>query len=289
MDQGIPDLPHSPGRVVSLVPSMTESMFDLGLGSTLVGATDYCVLPAGSGNIQRVGGPKDVSVGLIQSLQPDLVLANREENTRELVLQLQQAGVAVWVAFPKTVRQSMDDLWALARVFHSKNALLQLRLLEDSLQMAELGLAEQARKRYFCPIWQGEQPDGTLWWMTFNQDSYPADVLQICGGENVFSGRSREYPLPANWGELPAEETGERDTRYPVVTVQDIVAAQPEMILLPDEPFRYQNEHVEQFKKLFANTPAIENNQIIMVDGSLITWHGTHLGQALANLPALFL
>lgn len=288
MSLGVPELLHPPGRVVSLVPSLTESLFDLGFGSALVGVTDYCILPAGNDNITRVGGPKDANPRIILSLQPDLVLANREENTKEIVTRLQQADVPVWLTFPKTVRESMDDLWALVQVFHSKNAALRLRLLEDSLKMTELVLADTTKKRYFCPIWQEEDPDGRLWWMTFNQDTYAADLLQICGVENGFAARTRKYPLAANWGRATAEAAGERDIRYPVVTVEDVLAMQPEIILLPDEPFEFLTKHTDLFKQLFANTPAVVNEKVLRLDGSLITWHGTRLGKALAYLPSLF-
>lgn len=289
MSLGNPNPVHPPRRVVSLVPSLTESLFNLGLGSALVGVTDYCVLPAQNNNIRRVGGPKDANAEIICSLLPDLVLANREENTKDLVLQLERAGVPVWLTFPKTVRECMDDLWTLAQMFHSKTAAMRLRLLEDSLKLTELVLPEAPHKRYFCPIWQEKDPTGRLWWMTFNQDTYAADLLQLCGIENGFATRSRKYPLASNWGSVPAEEAGERDTRYPVVTVDDVLAMQPEIILLPSEPFEFQSQHAEQFKQLFADTPAVLNRQILRLDGSLITWHGTRLGKALATLPTLFL
>lgn len=289
MSLGVPDLLHPPRRVVSLVPSLTESLFDLGLGSALVGVTDYCILPAANNHIRRVGGPKDADTEIIRSLQPDMVLANREENTKDIVIRLERAGVPVWLTFPKTVRDCMDDLWTLAQVFHSKNAALRLRLLEDSVKMTEIVLADTVRKRYFCPIWQDEDSDGRLWWMTFNQDTYAADLLQICGAENGFAARSRKYPLAANWGSTPAEEAGERDTRYPVVTVDEVLAMQPEIILLPNEPFEFQLKHAVLFEHLFANTPAVANQKILRLDGSLITWHGTRLGKAMATLPSLLL
>jgi ABC-type hemin transport system substrate-binding protein len=86
-----------------------------------------------------------------------------------------------------------------------------------------------------------------------------------------------------------AEEAGERDTRYPIVTVDDVLAMQPEIILLPDEPFEFQSKHAELFKQLFADTPAVADHNILLVDGSLITWHGTQLGKALTTLPSLIL
>ena len=284
----LPDLNRVPGRVVSLIPSMTASLIDLGLGSALVGITDYCQVSGSTADgIRRVGGPKDARLADILDLSPDLVIANPEENARPLVEQLNQAGVPVWLTFPKTVRESMDDLWALAKIFHSKNAALALRILEDSLQLAHLAPSDTPPMHYFCPIWQGEEPDGRLWWMTFNADTYCHDLLRICGGENVFAARQRRHPLAANWDGMVAEETRTRDLRYPVVVEDDIHAAQPEVILLPNEPFVFGEDHQRMFQSVFADTPAVKNGRVFQVDGRLITWHGTWLGKSLAELPRL--
>src|SRR5215813_10122637 len=92
-----------PRRVVSLVPSVTESLFDLNLGDRLIAITDYCVYPeAGVARLPRIGGTKNPDVGRIINLSPDLVIANQEENRKEDVLALQEAGIPVWVMFPRT-------------------------------------------------------------------------------------------------------------------------------------------------------------------------------------------
>ncbi|WP_152031781.1 helical backbone metal receptor [Longilinea arvoryzae] len=284
-----PDLAQSPRRVVSLVPSMTESLFELGFGSSVIGVTDYCNSPAEkTSGLPRVGGPKNVDLGCVLSLSPDLIIANQEENSRAIVESMIASGLPVWVTFPKTVRESLDDLWTLARAFRSKSAALQLRLLEDSLKLTELGMAETPTKRYFCPIWQDIEPDGTMWWMTFNRETYSNDLLRILGGENVFSDRTRRYPLAANLGFAAAEETGERDVRYPIVTAADIQAAGPEIILLPSEPYDFQPADLQRMMALFPDAPAVKDRHIHRLDGSLVTWHGTHLGQSLSTLPQFF-
>ena len=282
------ELVRPPSKVVSLVPSLTASLIDLGFGGALVGVTDYCQISgSAAAGARRVGGPKDARLVDILGLSPDLVIANPEENARQLVEQLEQASIPVWLTFPKTVRESMDDLWALAKIFHGKHTDLQLRILEDSLQLANLAVADRPPLRYFCPIWQGEERDGRLWWMTFNADTYCHDLLRICGGENVFAARQRRYPLAANWGGAIADENGTRDLRYPVVVEDDIRAAQPEMILLPDEPFAFGEDHRRKFQKIFADTPAVKNGRVHRIDGRLVTWHGTWLGKSLMALPQL--
>ena len=280
-------LNRPPRRIVSLVPSLTESLFDLGFGDAVVGITDYCTQPRGAiEHLPRVGGTRSPRMSDIQSLQPDLILANQEENPRPVIETLAASNNLVWLVFPQTVRDVMRLLWALTEIFGSENASIRLRLLEDALQLAEL-TASETPLRYFCPIWLDEHA-GEPWWMTFNAQTYPADLLRILGGQNVFAERSRRYPLEADLGLADAEPPAERDTRYPRLTVAEIIAADPEVILLPDEPFRFSETHRQQCYAQFAGTSAVRHRRIYMINGSLITWHGTRLGRALSELGWLF-
>ena len=281
--------PQPPQRVVSLVPSMTESLFDLGLGERLVGVTDYCTRPAqGVARLPKLGGPKNPQIEAIVALQPDLVLANREENTPQAVRALADAGLAVWLTFPRTVAASLEMLWELAGLFQSQPARLGIQAMELSLDWTTAAAAERPPVRYFCPVWFEDPPDGNPWWMTFNQDTYCHDLLARLGGENVFAARQRRYPLAADLGLEPAQDPGERDTRYPRVTLPEILAARPEMILLPDEPFAFDAAQRARIEILLADIPAVQNQRVYPLDGSLITWHGTRLALALRDLPALF-
>ncbi len=286
-------LSRPPQRVVSLVPSMTESLFALGLGGAVVGVTDYCTQPPQAvANLPRLGGPKDPRVADILALQPDLVLANREENPREIIEFLQAYGLQVWVTFPRTVSQSIEVLWSLVNIFRNRDAVLRLELFSRSLDWMISSLAERAPWRYFCPIWQeGQLPS---WWMTFNQDTYASDLLRLMGGENVFAGRQRLYPLEADLGQAMPEPPGERDTRYPHVALADVIAADPEVIILPSEPFAFTPAHRQALQLLFAETGemlsrAVRQDRIYLVDGSLITWHGVRLAQALSELPNIII
>jgi ABC-type hemin transport system substrate-binding protein len=279
---------RAPQRVVSLVPSLTESLFDLGAGDAVVGITDYCIHPAGRlAGLPRLGGTKNPRVTDIIALQPDLVLANWEENTRPVVDALQAAGVPVWVTLPLTVRETVEMLYTLAALFRSPAAEMRVKTLELTLDWAVSAASEQ-RPRFFCPIWFETSPQGQPWWMTFNRRTYCHDVLEVCGGDNVFAARARRYPLAADLGQ--AEELVEpgRDTRYPRVTLDEIIAAQPEIVLLPDEPYAFTSEHVDQLRGLLAGTPAGQNERIHLVEGTLVTWAGTRLARALSELPALF-
>ena len=283
-----------PERVVSLVPSLTESLFDLGFGSSVVGLTDYCVHPVvGLEHIPRLGGTKNPRVDEILGLQPDLVLANQEENTPAVIKALESAGIKVWVTFPKSVRQYLDILWILVGIYQSRLAAARLETLEIALDWAESALAERKIWSYFCPIWRQAGEDAgnpskvPPWWMTFNRDTYSDDLLRLMGGKNIFADRIRRYPLMADLSFMIPEEPGDRDTRYPHVTDDEISSRNPDVILLPDEPFPFNQTEAQHIRNLFANAPAVQKDRIFLLDGSLITWCGTRLGRALQELPVL--
>jgi len=280
---------HPPRRVVSLVPSMTESMFELGFGETVVGITDYCTHPAAAlADLPRVGGPKNPRLSEIIALKPELVLANWEENTRQSVEALEDAGVFVWVTFPKSVRNALDVLWTLVGLYSSRPAAIRLEVLEMSLDWARNSAMERQPTRYFCPVWYDKTSTGIPWWMTFNADTYAHDLLSVMGGENIFAGRLRRYPLEADLGQEQEQEAGERDLRYPRVAVQEIIHANPLVILLPDEPFAFSEAQRVELVQLLAETEAVREGRVYPVDGSLITWHGSRLAYALRELPDLF-
>jgi ABC-type Fe3+-hydroxamate transport system substrate-binding protein len=279
-----------PKRVISLVPSITESFFDLGLSAALVGITDFCVHPQeGVRGLTRVGGTKEPNVEAILALSPDLVIANKEENTRQVVEAIDETGIPVWLTFPQTVAQALDVLVKLGELFHSRLALEKVRTLESAVGWAQSAAANQPSVPYFCPIWQEQMEAGSLWWMTFNAQTYAHDLLYLLGGENIFAGRSRRYPLPADLGQQVPEETGPRDTRYPRVTVEEIQRAKPEIILLPDEPYAFSPEDRDRLCGLLGGVPAVENQRVVLTEGSLITWHGTRMGKALSSLSTLFI
>jgi ABC-type Fe3+-hydroxamate transport system substrate-binding protein len=270
-----------------LVPSLTESFFDLGLAAALVGITDYCIYPEHEvGRIAKVGGTKTARVEDVLRLKPELVIANQEENDRSMIEDLMKRGIPVWLTFPCTVNESIEDLWSLARLYQSETAMMSLNALEKSLEYARLATFEQGPVRYFCPIWQ-ESTSEPVWWMTFNRLTYSNDLLAMLGGENIFADRERHYPFAADLGQAASEAAGERDTRYPRVRVEEVMEARPEVVLLPSEPYPFGDEDVQKIQSWLQ--PLEESGlRIIPIDGSLITWPGTRLGKALSELGSLF-
>ncbi len=284
----LPEFDHPPERVVSLIPSTTENLFVLGFGESVVGVTDYCTSPAEKlVAMTRVGGPKKPNIEQIIALQPELVFANQEENSAATVEALTAAGIRVWLSFPQTIDDAIVELNNLSAIYHTDRTAMQIRTLQVAADTARSAVEYQQKVRYFCPIWQGEDNHET-WWMTFNQQTYAHDVLAMFGGQNIFAERQRRYPLAADLGKAEPEDAGERDVRYPRVTVEEVLAAEPELILLPDDPFDFSEQDKDRFLDLLSATPAVKTGRIVFIDGRLIAWYGVRLGRAFQELPLIF-
>lgn len=197
-------LPASIERVVSLVPSLTESLAATAPG-LLVGATDWCTHPADLA-VTRVGGTKNPDVARVLSLRPDLVLANEEENRAADLDALRATGVAVWVTQVRTVDEAIESLDRMLRI---ACGLTRPSWLDDAA-VAWAGLPRRAPARTAAvPIWR--RP-----WMVLGRDTFAGDVLARLGVRNAFAGHAE---------------------RYPRVSLADVQAA--ELIVLPDEPYAF--------------------------------------------------
>jgi ABC-type Fe3+-hydroxamate transport system substrate-binding protein len=284
----LPSWDAPPKKVVSLVPSLTESVFELGFGSSVVGISSYCVHPRELlAGLPRLGGPKNPDVKAIVGLGPDLVIADQEENDKDSILRLYEQGVQVWLTFTKTVDESLDLLRQFLALYHTDKPVMKINSLQIGVDYARAAARAQDEISYFCPIWYRADA-GTEWWMTFNRDTYSDNLLQMFGGKNIFAERQRKYPLEADLGLAEEEPAGERDTRYPRVTLDEVREAQPQVIFLPDDPFKFDRTHKKILMEELKDTPAVQDNRIYFLDGTLVTWHGVRLGKALNELPDYF-
>lgn len=280
-------LRHAPQRVVSLVPSVTESLFDLNCGERVRGITNYCIYPADKvRGLPTVGGTKNPDLGKVKAILPDLIIANREENRKEDVEALQAEGFKVWVTNPNTVAETFELLWAIIRLFEVPHMSQVIDMMERVYEYAaQAAIEADSQPKVFVPIWrEPKNTEAPHWWMTANRHTYLHDIVRVCGGENAFAERERRYPLAADLGTAPAEPHGERDTRYPRVTSAEIAAHAPEIILLPTEPYPFTEADIATFNA-FSEVPAVQHGRVQVVDGSLLTWPGTRVGRALAELP----
>lgn len=202
-DLGTPvTLPAQVGRVVSLVPSLTETVAVSAPG-LLVGATDWCTHPAGL-DVPRVRGTKNPDVARVVDLRPDLVLANEEENRAADIAALREAGLTVWVTAPRSVPQALDSLGRLLAALGTGHP-AWLAEAADAWAAPYAG----PRRRAVVPIWR--RP-----WMALGRDTFAGDVLARLGVDNVLTGNAERYPR-INLADLPSYD----------------------LVVLPDEPYAF--------------------------------------------------
>ena len=227
----------------------------------MVGCTIYCTEPPeGVARLTRVGGEKNPKLELIRDLGTDLVIANVEENVREHVETLRSWGIAVHVTYPRTVVEGIALVAELGEVTGAGAPARELHAtLRARYDEARAARAGRPSRRVFCPIWR--KP-----YMTINHDTYVHDMLALVGGVNVF---------------------GEEPLRYPAVTLEQVAASGAEVILLPDEPYRFRRAHQEDFAP-YPDLPAVRDGRIHLVDGKLLSWYGPRIADALRVLPPLF-
>ncbi|MEO8432532.1 MAG: helical backbone metal receptor [Acidobacteriota bacterium] len=246
----------APSRIVSLCPSITETLVSLGARRRLVGATRFCVRPEGLlWGLPRIGGTKDPDIPRILDLKPDLVFANQEENRLEDVRALESAGIDVDVTFPRTVAEVPAAIRAWGR-----------RLDADGDADALAGRIEAEHERlertpapapflYACWIWKDP-------WMTVSDDTYVADLLRLAGGVNVYA---RE------------------EVRYPATTPEESLARGADVHFFPSEPYPFRPEkHAALAQQLFG-----EARVRLFLPGDDLTWHGVRTASGLARMSGL--
>ena len=259
-------LARPPERVVSLVPSDTHSVIALGALDRLVGRTTYCESPEAQG-VATVGGTKDVDVDAVLALAPDFVIANQEENTRG-ALEALAARVPILVSLPRRVEQAIAHLARLARA-------LGVAEREPAHSLIRRGYALRGAAatgpRAFVPIWMDPL-------MTFNADTYGSDVLAQVGIANAFGDRLRLYPLAADLGKTAPRDAGGRDVRYPRVTLDEVAARSPDLVVLPDEPHAFTADDEAALRR------ALPAARFLRVCGKDLFWYGAWTIDALDRL-----
>jgi ABC-type Fe3+-hydroxamate transport system substrate-binding protein len=245
------ELSSPPKRIISLVPSQTELLYDLGLRDEVVGITKFCIHPEEWFRSKtRVGGTKKYDFEKIKALQPDLIIGNKEENEEEQIRALMQ-DYKVW----------MSDIYNL------KDALGMIAsfgpLLGKNTEATNIKLEIEARFHRFNQL-KDVTPSGAeghpikaayfIWrnpYMAAGTHTFIDSMLSTCGFRNAF-----------------------QSTRYPEVSAEQIKAANPELVLLSSEPYPFADKHVEEFRVLCPDA------KILVVDGELFSWYGSRLLQA---------
>ncbi|MEU6842400.1 helical backbone metal receptor [Streptomyces sp. NPDC046716] len=225
-------------RVVSLVPSLTEAVAHTLPGGVVVGATDWCTHPSGLA-VARIGGTKNPDVPAIVALRPDLVVANEEENRAPDLAALRAAGIEVLVTEVRTLPQATAEL---DRVLRACGARSRPRWLDEA-EEAWVAVPPPARRvRAVIPVWR--RP-----WMVVGRDTFAGDLLARLGVDNVYADHAE---------------------RYPRVPLDELDAVDKDLVVLPDEPYRFTaDDGPEAFRAPSA-----------LVSGRHLTWYGPSLGQA---------
>lgn len=227
-------------KVISLVPSITEALFDLGLTENeVIGRTKFCIHPHEQiKNVEIVGGTKNINIEKIKSLQPDLILANKEENVKEQVEALMH-DFKVMVTHVETVEDNYYLVKSLGNIFcqEEKAKAYNLKTYEV-LNQAKINSC--IKVAYL--IWKNP-------YMTIGSDTFIHHILTEIGFENSFKDK----------------------IRYPEIKVEDL--AETDIIMLSSEPFPFKEKHMEELKAFYPD------KKIIIVDGEAFSWYGTHIAK----------
>jgi ABC-type Fe3+-hydroxamate transport system substrate-binding protein len=242
-----------PKRIVSLVPSTTETLFALGASERVVGVTRFCVHPREARERARVvGGTKNPRTEIILSLEPDLVLANQEENRKEDVERLRER-IPVRVFFPKNVSEAIADVRSLGELVGESTAASALAV-EMERALAAFRATEWRKTRYLYFIWR--RP-----YMVAGPETFVEALLAEAGFVNA---------APRDRG------------RYPEMETEEIARARADVLLLSSEPFPFEEKHREELlSELGSEVP------VVLADGELLSWHGARLREGLPYLSSL--
>ncbi len=232
-----------PQRIVSLVPSQTELLFDLGLEKQIVGITKFCIHPREKCKQKtKVGGTKKFNFETIAALHPDLIIGNKEENYQEGIEQLAQ-HYPVWMSDIFDLQDAQRMMQEVGKITHTKalaNELMQeVQQGFESLEQLATN-TKPLRVAYF--IWRNPM-------MGVGSDTFIHEMIQCCGWQNVLG------------------ET----TRYPEITPEQLQALQPDLILLSSEPYPFKDKHIQEFQALCPGA------KILLVDGEMFSWYGSRL------------
>lgn len=238
-------LESPPQRIISLVPSQTELLFDLGLDEQVVGVTKFCVHPPEWFHSKtRVGGTKKLHPDIIHQLQPDLIIANKEENVKEQVEECAK-NYPVWVSDVNNLADAYEMIEQVGLITGKA---------EKSIEIVT------SIKKEFSPLRNMHSPTAggalrtcyLIWndpYMTIGGDTFIDSMLEEAGFENVFKDQKR----------------------YPIVSIDDIINKKVDVLLLSSEPYPFKQKHIDQLQPLLPST------KIMLVDGEMFSWYGSHL------------
>lgn len=247
------ELEGIPKRIISLVPSQTELLYDLGLDEEVVGITKFCIHPEKWFNTKkRVGGTKKVNFEAIEALKPDLIIANKEENQLEDIVALSEK-YRVWISDIYNLADAYHMILSIGEITATSNkANLLVSKIKNGFEELQFSLPKEKQTvAYF--IWNSPM-------MVAGNNTFIDSLFLHLGLNNVFANPTYFY-----------EE--KLSTRYPQISEEELKRAAPQYILLSSEPYPFSEKHFDQFKEICPTA------KIMVVDGELFSWYGSRLLQ----------
>lgn len=232
------ELQTFPKRIISIVPSQSELLWDLGLREELVGITKFCIHPQQMFNsVERVGGTKTLNLEKIRALKPDVIIGNKEENEQSQIVELQQE-FPVWMSDIYTLQDALQMMEGIGTLV---NKTQQAETIKNTIQTSFLNLPHKPQSVLYL-IWN--KP-----YMAAGKATFIGDMLSKIGLQNVL----------------------EQNARYPELSIDDIKVLKPDLVFLSSEPYPFKQEHMDELQQ---HLPA---SKIILVDGELFSWYGSRL------------
>lgn len=242
-------LEKTPGRIISTVPSQTEVLADLGLNDEVVGITKFCVHPEKWKDQKTIiGGTKNIDVGKVQELEPDLVIANKEENIEEKIDQISEF-CPVWVSDVKDHDTAIAMIMSIARMTDKEEV---GQNWVDRINDARAAIRPPSERSAAYMIWKNP-------WMTVGGDTFIHQMMATAGMVNVFKNKKR----------------------YPLTSLEELRSLAPDLILLSSEPFPFSTEHIKEVSE------ACPRSEVMIVDGEMFSWYGTRMKKGYEYLKGL--
>lgn len=241
---------YPPRLIVSLVPSQTELLFDLGLDDEIVGVTKFCVHPMEKITSRtKIGGTKNLNIDRIRALKPDLIIGNKEENEKEQIEEL-MAEFPVWISDIASLEDAKKAISAIGGLINRvpEAAYLNHLIHVGFADLHTLAIQKNIHKKVAYLIWQNPI-------VLTGKDTFISDILTIIGLTNVID-----------------------ICRYPIITPEELTLLKPDFIFLSSEPYPFKETHVATFARQFPEA------KVMLVDGEVFSWYGSRLVKAVQYL-----
>ena len=259
---------QTPKRIVSLVPSQTELLYDLGLEDSIVGITKFCVHPFHFKSTKTiVGGTKQVKIDKIKALQPDIIIANKEENTLEIVESLQDI-CPVWVTDIITIEDNLQMISDFGQLFN-KRIEAQKWIDKTNFALADFQhfIKDKEVKKVAYFIWANP-------YMVAGGDTFINELLKLNKFENIYDNHETR--------DGAKQSVAKYEGRYPEIVIQKMrIQGDPDYVLLSSEPFPFKDEHAFELGRHTHHATTI------FVDGEMFSWYGSRLVKAIEYFKSL--